>query len=277
MHDLEKIVFAEFNAMASEFIGDGTTQNEDKMWDNGAFQAGSRSFTNQEIKREVSLFLEDALLTARKHFTTIWTGPLLHFAIAGEKGTSTPFCKWLCNGTTEGLGTVASEVYQSTIDLDDMIKFFSGLKSREEVKAQGGVENFWGSTIVAIAGGEDIWESESTIELRRYIKAKILPLASSTHRVEAMVRECSHCASTDRGESTRSHYILQRSVLNSKINEMSAKGREGREGCCMWMLVQEADCRVKGSFGLKSRFGSMVEGRMIKIMFVNGPEVPFGL
>jgi hypothetical protein len=152
---------------------------------------------------------------------------LLHFAIAGNKDTSIPFCKWLCNGTTEGLGTVVSEVHQSTIDLDDMIKFFAGLKSREEVKAQGEVENVWGS-IVAIAGGENIWESELTIELRRYVKAKILPLASSTHRVEAMVRERSHCASTDRGESTRSHYIFQRSVLNSKTNEMSAKGRVGR-------------------------------------------------
>jgi hypothetical protein len=65
--------------------------------------------------------------------------------------------------------------------------------------------------------------------LRRYVEAKILPLVSSTDRVEAMVRECSHCASTDRGESSRSHYILQRSVLNSKINEISAKDhREGR-------------------------------------------------
>jgi ribosomal protein S12 len=43
-----------------------------------------------------------------------------------------------------------------------------------------------------------------------------------------MVRECSHCASTDRGKSSRSHYILQQSVLNSKINEISAKDREGR-------------------------------------------------
>jgi hypothetical protein len=80
MHDLEKLAaswednpcFAEFkNAMASEFIGDGTTQNEDEMRDNGAFRAGSESFTYQEIKRAVSLFLEDALSTARKHFTTI--------------------------------------------------------------------------------------------------------------------------------------------------------------------------------------------------------------
>jgi hypothetical protein len=75
--------------------------------------------------------LEDVLMTAWKHFPTIWTGPLLHFAIAGEKDTSIAFCKWLCNGTTEVLGTGVSEVHQSTIDLDDMIKFCSGLKSRK--------------------------------------------------------------------------------------------------------------------------------------------------
>jgi hypothetical protein len=237
IRDLEKlassweddICFAEFKAIASAFNdNETTTQDEDEMRDNGAFRAGSESFNYEGIKREVQLFLEDALSTARKHFTTIWTGPLIHFAIAGEKDTSVPFCKWLCDGTTEGLGTIFLEVHQTTIDLDDMIEFFSKLKTREEVKGQGEVrEHFWGS-IEAIAGGEDIWQSESTVELRRYVEAKILPLASSTHRVEAMVRECSHCASTDQGESSRSHYILQQSVLNSKINEISAKDREGR-------------------------------------------------
>jgi hypothetical protein len=81
--------------------------------------------------------LEDALSTARKHFTTIWTGPLIHFAIAGEKDTSVPFCKWLCNGTTEVLGTIFSEVHQTTIDLDDMIEFFSKLKTRRSQGARG--------------------------------------------------------------------------------------------------------------------------------------------
>ncbi len=115
-------------------------------------------------------------------------------------------------------------MHETAIHLDDMIKFFSGLKTREEVKAQGDVEG----SMVATAGGENVWESESTIELRGCVEAKISPLASSTHRVEAMVRECSHCASTDRGESTGSHCTLQRAVLNSKINETSAKEREGR-------------------------------------------------
>jgi hypothetical protein len=198
LHDLEKLLssweddpcFVEFKAIACTFTGNGTTR------DNGAFQAGSESFTYECIKRQVKLFLEDALSTAHNHFTTIWTGPLIHFAIAGEKDTSVPFCKWLLDGTTEVLGTIVSEVHQTTIDLDNMIEFFSNLKTREEVKGQGEVANFWG-LIVAIAGGEDIWQSESTSELRRYVEAKILPLASSTHRVEAMVWECSHCASTD--------------------------------------------------------------------------------
>jgi hypothetical protein len=106
------ICFAEFKAIASAFNDNETTmQDEDEMRDNGALQAGSKSFTYEGIKREVQLFLEDALSTSRKHFTTVWTGPLIHFAIAGEKDTSVPFCKWLCDGTTEGLGTVFSEVH----------------------------------------------------------------------------------------------------------------------------------------------------------------------
>jgi hypothetical protein len=49
------------------------------------------------------------------------------------------------------------------------------------------LERFWGS-IEAIAGGDHIWQSQPAVTLRRYVEAKILPfLASSTHRVEAMV------------------------------------------------------------------------------------------
>jgi hypothetical protein len=59
--------------------------------------------------------------------------------LAGEKDTSIPFCKWLCDGTTEGLGTIFLVVQQMTINLDDMIELFSRLKTRKEVKGQGEV------------------------------------------------------------------------------------------------------------------------------------------
>ena len=81
---------------------------------------------------------------------------------------------------------------------------------------------------MAIAEGEDIWSSDRTIGLREYSELHILPLASSGHRVEAMVRESFLVSDTARGEANRSHLIIQRSVLASKINDIAAKSREGR-------------------------------------------------
>jgi len=66
-------------------------------------------------------------------------------------------------------------------------------------------------------------------ELREYARDRILPLASSTHRVEAMVRECSHVSATNRGEASRSNYIFLRSIYNTWINREATKTREGRE------------------------------------------------
>jgi hypothetical protein len=63
--------------------------------------------------------------------------------------------------------------------------------------------------------------------------------------------------------------------LNSKTKEILAKHYEG-QGCCMEMLEQEVDCRVRGIFGLWSQFGSMVEQHMIERKVVNKPGVPFG-
>jgi hypothetical protein len=108
-----------------------------------------------------------------------------------------------------------------------MTGFFSSLHNREAVRGQGELENHWES-IVAIAEGEDIWSSERTVGLREHSESHILPSASSPgHRVEAMVRECSLVSDTARGEANRSHLILQRSVLASKINDIAAKSREG--------------------------------------------------
>jgi hypothetical protein len=39
----------------------------------------------------VELFFQEAVATAKKHFTKEWTGLLMHFAIAGEKEISLPF------------------------------------------------------------------------------------------------------------------------------------------------------------------------------------------
>jgi hypothetical protein len=106
-----------------------------------------------------------------------------------------PFCKWLVNGTTNGLGSIDSEIHDSKLDMDAMLGFFSNLQDREAVREQGETENHW-EAIVAISEGEDIWSSERTRALREYSESHIMPLASSGHRVASMVRECSLVSDT---------------------------------------------------------------------------------
>jgi hypothetical protein len=149
---------------------------------------------------------------------------LLHFAVAGEKDTSVPFCNWLVNNETMGLEKIHSDCHDTTIDLSKMLTYFAKKMSVEEVKEQGALATLWGS-VEKVAAGTNIWESKETADLREFAEGKILPLASSTHRVEAMVRECLHCAATNRGEASRSHYIFQRLVLNTTINNISAQDR----------------------------------------------------
>lgn len=178
----------------------------------------------------MDIFFEEAIIAAKKHFAKEWLGPLLHFAVAGEKETSGPFCKWLVEGSTSGFGKVKSTVHDVEIDLDDMIKFFSEQNTtRASIQEMLTGIGCWGS-VVAIANGGDLWDEtcDDTAPLRKYAKERILPLASSTHRVEAMVRECSHVASTNRGEDARSNYIFLRSIMNSVINDIAAMGKENR-------------------------------------------------
>jgi hypothetical protein len=222
--------FEEFVALAKDFTGGREVDPESdafEMTDDGKFRSQAKDWSYQDIKNQVNHFFEVAQDVATKHFEKEWTGPLLHFAVAGEKDTSVPFCNWLVNNETMGLETIDSECHDTTIDLSKMLTYFATKMSVEQVKEQGALSTLWGS-VEKVAAGANIWESEETADLREYSESKILPLASSTHRVEAMVRECSHCAATNRGEASRSHYIFQRSVLNTKMNDISAQDRIGR-------------------------------------------------
>jgi hypothetical protein len=237
LHDLSNsweshALFKDFVQLLKEFTtNDGPADANSEgfeMTADGKFRSQSEDWTYTDIKNQCNYFFEIAKGTASKHFEKEWTGELLHFAVAGEKDTSIPFCKWLIDNQTEGLGTTCSEFHETTIDLSKMITYLSKMRTAEEVRNQGELPKFLGS-VAKIAAGHDVWESAETEDLRDYAKEKVLPLASSTHRVEAMVRECSHSAATNRGETQRSHYIFQRSVLSSAINELAANDRKDRE------------------------------------------------
>jgi hypothetical protein len=110
---------------------------EDEMNDNGTFRAASDSHTHKDVKKEVKLFFEEAIAdAAKKHFPKEWTGPLMHFAVAGKRDTSVPFCKWLVNGSTNGLGSIDSVIHDTKIDLDAMTGFFSNPRDRLEFAMQ---------------------------------------------------------------------------------------------------------------------------------------------
>ena len=65
----------------------------------------------------------------------------MHFAVGGEKDRLVPFCKWLMDGTTNGLESINSEIHGISIDFDSMIGFFTYLHNREEgVRGQGELE-----------------------------------------------------------------------------------------------------------------------------------------
>ena len=81
------------------------------------------------------------LLLPRNTSTKEWTGVSMHFAVGGEKDTSVPFCKWLMDETTNGLGSIHSEIHGISIGFDSIIGLFSNLHNREEAgRGQGELE-----------------------------------------------------------------------------------------------------------------------------------------
>ena len=92
--------------------------------------------------------------------------------------------------------------------MDAMLAFFSSLDNKRAVRGQGELETHW-EPIMAMAEREDIWSSDITIGLQEYSESHVLPLASSGHKVEAMVRKRSLVSDTARGEANRSRLILQ--------------------------------------------------------------------
>lgn len=81
-----------------------------------------RSF--QDVKEEVGLFFKTALGSIREHFK-LWTGPLVHFAIAGEKETAQAFAMFLAGKDVSSLGTFQSAVHDTKIDCTAFVKFLS--------------------------------------------------------------------------------------------------------------------------------------------------------
>lgn len=165
---------------------------------------------------------------ATKHFA-LWTGPLLPCGLAGEKQSAQALAQLITGKEVDG--TYHSDTHGCSIDLADMVAFFrdTAKVNVEEMKNKSFVSEHLDATS-NIAEGEDLWNSTIpvVVAMRNDAEATIIPLASSTHRVEAQVRECSLVASTNRGEDRRSDYIFQRSSNTRAVNQEARSTRRGR-------------------------------------------------
>ena len=207
----------------------GDANAEDVITDEGFFRRSSEAYAYNEIKAEIKMFFEVAIKMAKKHFSR-WVGDLLHCGLAGEKESATALARSLAGLPVEG--TYDSATHGCAIDLGDMMSYLveDANVNVDEVKGRKFVIDNWNATSNYIADGQDLWLSTipSVQAMKADAQTSILPLASSTHRVEAQVRECSLVSSTNRGEVKRSDYIIQRSTNTSFINREANKTREGR-------------------------------------------------
>lgn len=148
------------------------------------------------------------LLLPRNTSTKEWTGVSMHFAVGGEKDTSVPFCKWLMDGTTNGLGSIHSEIHGISIGFHSIIGLFSNLHNREEaVRGQGELEPT-GSRLLPLLKEKTYGHWKETIRLWQYLESHVWPLATYSDSVEAIACKCSFVPDPVREEANRHHLIL---------------------------------------------------------------------
>ena len=74
------------------------------------------------------------------------------------------------------------------------------------------------ATPIVLEGGVGL--STVCVELRARVESQVLPLMSTTHRVEAVVREASlAAAAANRGEDARSQVVMERSMYYLRVKE----------------------------------------------------------
>ena len=66
-----------------------------------------------------------------------------------------------------------------------------------------------------LTGDKYFWDDEDDKDiqyLKSFVKPRVLPLVSPTHKTEEIVRKWSHVSSANRGEESRSKIYILRSI-----------------------------------------------------------------
>ncbi len=144
---------------------------------------------------------------------------LIVCAFAGEKETASALASKILGGATT-TGSVFLGTHNKQIDLGKYVEWaFEEDGKLEEVNQHIFTQEHHGG-LEMMAQGMDLWnetDNQCINKLQSFCRHRILPLMSSTHRVEGMIRNASLCATSGRSEGLRSAYAVVRSSLERPI------------------------------------------------------------
>ena len=196
--------------------------------DNSTKSTRASSISNDAAIDRVDAFFLHCAHSYEKHFKR-WVDQeqLLSYALASsDRQIAYALAKWVVEGGLPPAGTTFQSSTHGGIEVD-VCAFIARVTknvNREKLACAPLIQkNRAGLEEIARQGSAfSIWTSEgiASIEfLRDYIKSFVLPHAHTTHRVEAAIREASHCSSTSgRSEEIRSAFALQRSVAHGDVH-----------------------------------------------------------
>jgi len=179
-------------------------------------------------ERKADLFLTEFCLSAEKHFERWVKKSLITCAFGGEDLCAQALAMWVLeNKRPKPSQEWRSEVHDATIDLCAYVAYVADNTPRQDILVLPWVTKHQ-EGLRLMANGHSLWNSElaDMVAFRRFVKSNILPLMSSTHRIEFLVRETSIVAISGRGEGMRSALVLARSAVNPEVTRHTMKIQE---------------------------------------------------
>jgi hypothetical protein len=168
--------------------------------------------------------------TCTKHFDTWRNGENAVFMFAGDQDCASALAEWTLSGNLPAENKISQTSREThgdssvAINLREYILFVTENQTKELLSATNLVREH-GDAVKLLADGESLWnnENEGLRLLAVWCKVNLVPNMSSTHRVEAQVREASLVGISGRDPCMRSAIALLRSTVDKAANKATVQ------------------------------------------------------
>jgi hypothetical protein len=182
-------------------------------------------FSPEDCGSSADTFFSLFQATCTKHFDT-WRNDNAVFMFAGDQDCASALAHWTLSGdlpAENAISRTSKETHGNgsvPINPRAYILFVTSNETNEELSATRLVKEH-GDAVKLLADGKSLWKSgkESVQTLATWCKKYLIPCMSSTHRVEAQVREASLVGTTGRDPNMRSAIALIRSTVDTTANK----------------------------------------------------------